>query len=61
MYQKRFVDEKREHVKRIIIAMAEKAKTKADNELDIAALGLSYGDYRTWLNGKMVRVPKVAT
>ena len=35
MYQKRFIDEKREHVKRIIIAMAEKTKVKADGELDI--------------------------
>lgn len=29
MYKKRFIDEKREHLKRVIIAMAEKTKTIA--------------------------------
>lgn len=60
MYQKRFIDEKREHVKRLIIAMAEKTKVKADKELDIAAIGIQYGDFRKGLSGRMVRVPKVA-
>ena len=40
MFQKRFIDEKREHVKRIIIAMAEKTKVNADGELDIKAIGI---------------------
>lgn len=63
MYQKRFIDEKREHVKRVIIAMAEKTKVKPgpEKELDIAAIGVQYGDFRKSLSGRMVRVPKTAT
>jgi len=39
MFRKRFIDEKREHLKRLIIAMTERTKP-------IAELGLAYRTFR---------------
>lgn len=52
LFKKRLVDEKREHLKRTIIAMTEKT-------YPTETLGINYGQFRKSLDGKQLHVPRV--
>lgn len=49
LFKKRLVDEKREHLKRTIIAMSEKTKSIED-------LGKGYSEFRKKMHGKLLHV-----
>lgn len=51
LFKKRLVDEKREHLKRLIIAMTEKTKS-------IEQLGQAYFEFRKQMHGKSLHVPE---
>ena len=53
LFKKRLVDEKREHLKRTIIAMTEKTKAVED-------LGKGYYEFRKKMHGQWLHVPTEA-
>ena len=55
LFKKRCVDEKREHLKRVIIAMVEKRVDTTEN------FGKRYGEFRKDESGKMFHVARSST